>query len=128
MPTARLTHGFVFVQDLERVVSFYEGALGMTARRTSDEGYVMMEATEGASVALHRVPEAYRSPLSVPPAWRDDTAYKLCIATDDLPGLRAAILAHGGQAKDPWSWESTTFCETTDPEGNVIQIYSPAGG
>lgn len=122
----RLGHGFVFVKDLPRMVAFYEGALGMTARRTSHAGFVRMECPEGPGVALHELP-AHIQPLvqvTTPPRWRDDTAYKLCFETDDLPGTRLAILEHGGLARDPWTWEGVTFCECADPEGNVVQIFA----
>jgi predicted enzyme related to lactoylglutathione lyase len=127
MPAARLSHGFVFVKQLEPMVRFYEGAFGMTCRRSSHPGFVTMEAPDGAGVALHALPApiAEQSCLAQPPRWREDTAYKLCFATDDLDGLRAAILAHGGQAKEPWAWEETRFCECTDPEGNVVQVFTP---
>lgn len=129
MTAARLSHGFVFVKHLEPMIRFYEGAFGMTCRRSSDAGYVIMEAPDGgADVALHTLPApiAEQIHLSQPPRWRDDTCYKLCFATDDLEGLRAAILAHGGQAKEPWEWEGTRYCECADPEGNVVQILTPA--
>jgi predicted enzyme related to lactoylglutathione lyase len=127
MPAARLSHGFVFVKHLEPMIRFYEGAFGMICRRSSHDGYVLMEAPDGAGVALHTLPPpiADQIRLTQPPCWRDNTAYKLCFATDDLEGLRAAIVAHGGQAKEPWAWEGTRFCECTDPEGNVVQILTP---
>ena len=123
----RLAHGFVFVKDLERAVHFYEQALGMRPERTSHEDYVVMTFGEGgAGVALHRLPEYLRDQIVIldPPEWRDETAYKLTFATDDLPGLREAILAAGGRAADPWTWDGKTFCECTDPEGNVVQIVT----
>ena len=126
MSKARLTHGFVFVSDLDRTIAFYENAFGMTAQRTSDAGYVMMHGVEGASIALHELPADLRAPISQPPSWRSDTAYKLCFAVNDLLEIRAAIIAFGGQAKEPWSWDGATYCDATDPEGNVIQIYSQA--
>lgn len=115
---------------MQPMIRFYEGAFGLTARRTGDAGFVVMEALDGgAGVALHALPAAIaeRVQVSSPPRWRDDTAYKLCFATDDLEGLRAAIVAHGGQAKEPWAWEGTRFCECTDPEGNVVQIFTRPG-
>jgi predicted enzyme related to lactoylglutathione lyase len=127
MPAASLSHGFVFVKNLEPMVRFYEGAFGMICRRSSHPGYVMMEGSDGPGVALHALPPAIANQicLTQPPSWRDDTAYKLCFATDDLDGLRAAVLANGGQAKEPWALEQTRFCECTDPEGNVVQIFAP---
>ena len=101
----------------------------MRRENPSDAGFVLMRASAGADVAIHRLPAhlAAENPIRQPPRWRDNTAYKLCFETDDLVGQRAAILAHGGQAKEPWSWEGTQFCECTDPEGNVVQIFSRGG-
>jgi predicted enzyme related to lactoylglutathione lyase len=129
MPTSRLAHAFVFASDLDRVAAFYTGAFGMRREDSSDAGFVIMRASAGADVAIHRLPPhiAAQIELDVPPRWRDDTAYKICFETDDLAAQRAAILAHGGQAKEPWSWEGTEFCECTDPEGNVIQIFHRPG-
>ena len=128
LPTARLTHAFVFACDLERVAAFYAGAFGMMRDDTPDAGFVMMRGNGGAHLAIHALPPAIAAGIDVqsPPRWRDDTAYKICFETDDLGAQRAAVLAHGGLAKEPWSWASTTFCECTDPEGNVVQIYQPA--
>ena len=122
----RLSHGFVFVLDLGRMIAFYRDAFGMTPRPSSDPGFVRMDAVDGAGIALHLLPPHVRQHVHVtePPRWRDDTAYKLCFETDDLDALRRAILASGGQAREPWTWEGTTFCECTDPEGNVVQIWS----
>lgn len=116
----------MFVKDVERMVRFYEGAFGMTAVGSSDSGFVRMISVGGAGVAIHALPPAIADQihLSDPPRVRDDTAYKLCFQTDDLDALRAEIVAHGGQAEAPWSWEETRFCECADPEGNVVQIFS----
>ncbi len=129
MATSRLTHAFVFARDLERVVAFYVGAFGMRCERSSDAGFVMMRGSSGADLAIHALPPHVASQISIedPPRWRDETAYKICFETDDLPAQRGAILAHGGQAKAPWAWEGTQFCECTDPEGNVVQIFHRPG-
>ncbi len=125
MNSARLAHVFVFVADLERMAAFYAGAFGLQRENSADAGFVIMHAPSGAGVALHRLPQHIAETCTIcsPPAWREDTALKFCFQTDDLAAQRAAILAHGGQAKDPWSWDGTEFCECTDPEGNVIQIF-----
>jgi hypothetical protein len=85
-----------------------------------------LRGTGGADLALHQVPEHIAAEITIesPPRWRDDTTYKICFETDDLAALRGAIIEHGGQAKEPWSWEGTDFCECTDPEGNVVQTLS----
>jgi predicted enzyme related to lactoylglutathione lyase len=125
MSPPRLAHVFVFVSDLERMAAFYAGALALRRENSSDAGFVIMRATAGADVALHSLPPHIAASITIgsPPRWRDDTALKFCFETDDLDTQRRAILDHGGQAKDPWSWGGTRFCECTDPEGNVIQIF-----
>ena len=119
----RLTHGFVFVRDLERMVRFYRDAFDMTPERSADPGYVMMRPVSGAAVALHELPADVAAAPTVE-RWREDSAYKLCFETEDVERLRAAIVAHGGQAKEPWSWEGRLYCDCADPEGNVLQILS----
>lgn len=128
MPTARLAHTFLFVCDLERMIAFYVDALGFTREDTADAGFVMLRGTGGGDLALHRVPDhvAAAIGLTSPAAWRDDSAMKLCFATDDLDAARRSILDHGGQAKSPWSWEGRAYCECADPEGNVVQLFAPA--
>jgi predicted enzyme related to lactoylglutathione lyase len=122
---ARLAHAFVFASDLDRLAAFYAGVFGMRRESSSDPGFVMMRAGAGADVAIHRLPPAIAEQVRVedPPQWREETAYKICFETDDLPAQPAVILAHRGQAKEPWSWEGTDYCECTDPEGNVVQIF-----
>jgi predicted enzyme related to lactoylglutathione lyase len=126
MSHPRLAHAFVFAVDVERMVAFYQAAFGMRSEPSSDPGFVIMRGIAGgADLAVHGLPLpiAERITITSPPRWRDDTAYKICFETDDVVAQRQAILDHGGQAREPWAWEGTTFCECTDPEGNVVQIF-----
>lgn len=125
MTPPRLAHVFVFVCDIERMVAFYTGAMGLRRDDSSDAGFVIMRASLGADVALHQLPPEIIELVALqhPARWRDDTALKMSFQTDDLEAQRQAILDHGGQAKEPWAWEGTRFCECTDPEGNVVQIF-----
>lgn len=125
MASARLAHAFLFTCDIERTAAFYAVVFGLRREDSADAGFVMMRGAGGADLALHQVPARIAAQITIrtPPVWRDDTAYKICFETDDLAGLRQSILDHGGQAKEPWAWEGTDFCECTDPEGNVVQIF-----
>jgi predicted enzyme related to lactoylglutathione lyase len=125
MAAPRLAQVFVFTSDLERMAEFYAGAFGLRREGSADAGFVIMRAATGADVALHQLPPHVAESITIatPPVWREDTALKFCFHTDDLAAQRVAIVAHGGQAKEPWSWAGTDFCECTDPEGNVIQIF-----
>jgi predicted enzyme related to lactoylglutathione lyase len=124
---ARLSHAMVFVSDLEAMVAFYGGAFGLRREDSADAGFVFMRGSEGADVALHLLPPQHRDSVAPgqPPVWREDTAIKLCFRTDALARQRQAILDHGGEARPPWSWQGIDFCECTDPEGNVLQLWQP---
>lgn len=119
----------VFAKDLDALASFYAGAFGLARRNTADDGYVEMVEDDRTVVALHALPPDIAAQIDVttPPRWREDSALKMCFAAADLDARRDAVLEHGGQAKDPWDWEGTRFCECTDPEGNVLQIFTPSG-
>ena len=124
MTGPRLSHVLIFTTDLERMARFYAGAFGLRRDDSGDANFVMMRSESGAEVALHQVPPhiAAEIALTSPPRWRDDTAFKVCFEVDDLAGQRQAILDHGGQAKAPWSWRGTDFCECADVEGNGLQL------
>src|SRR5262245_41733559 len=105
----RLSHVLIFTTDIERMIAFYAGAFGYRREDSGDAGFVMMRADAGADLALHQVPPhiAAMIDLQSPPRWRDDTAFKLCFEVQDLATQRRAVLDHGGQARDPWSWSGS---------------------
>lgn len=127
MSGPQLSHAFIFAKDLDRLVAFYERAFGWIVT-SSAPGFVVLHPPggRGAGVAVHQLPDAIAASivLTAPPVWRDETAYKLTFATEDLDRLRSAVLDEGGRAKDPWTWNGSTYCECTDPEGNVIQLMN----
>ncbi|MEN0060538.1 MAG: GNAT family N-acetyltransferase [Myxococcota bacterium] len=122
MPQACLDHAFVFVRDLDVVRRFYEGAFAMRAHPSRHPDLVEL-SSPWAKVVLHCISEEIWGPAPTEVKWRDQVAYKLSFATADVVAQRQAILDHGGLARDPWTWEGTTYCECTDPEGNVVQIF-----
>lgn len=123
----RLSHVLIFVCDLERMIAFYAAALGLRRHDSPDGGFVMMRSPTGAAIALHQVPAEVAAELDVksPATWREDTATKLCFEVDDLASARQALLAAGGQAKEPWSWAGADYCDCADAEGNVLQLVAP---
>ena len=121
------SHVLVFAKDLEKLVAFYRDAFAMTRRDTSDPGYVEMTVGGAVALTIHALPPdiARSITVSTPPAWRDESALKICFATTDLAAGRQRIVDLGGQAKEIWSWDGRSLCECTDPEGNVIQLFEP---
>lgn len=122
---ARLAHVMIFAKHLEPMAAFYQRAFDMTREPSSDPGFMIMRTPSGAGIALHALPPriADEIELTSPPRWRDDTAYKVCFEVADLDAQRKRITDHGGQVKEPWTWEGTRFCECADPEGNALQIF-----
>ncbi|MEZ4403934.1 MAG: VOC family protein [Kofleriaceae bacterium] len=120
---ARLTHALIFAADLERLATFYAGALGFQREATAHPSVVMLRAAGGAAIALHQAPPHAVEPLPPDgPRRREDTALKLCFEVDDLTASRQAVLDHGGLADPPWAWAGDTYCECADAEGNVVQL------
>src|SRR5688572_11417255 len=125
--TSRLAHVMIFTKSLQPMVAFYESVFGLVSEPSSDARFIVLRSNAGAGIALHALPPHIADciELKSPPEWREHTAYKICFEVEDLLAHRDRILAHGGQAKEPWEWERTRFCECTDLEGNVIQIFTP---
>jgi len=124
MTEARLAHVMIFVKDVPKMAAFYERAFELTREPSSDPGFVVLKSPSGAGVALHALPEVFASlARKTPPDWREDACQKVCFEVADLDARRQRILDAGGQAKDPWLWERSRFCECADPEGNVLQIF-----
>ena len=124
MTEPRLSHVMIFVKDVPKMAAFYERAFAFTPEPTSNQGFVELKARNGAGIALHALPEVFANvAVQTPAAWRDEACQKVCIEVADLDTHRQRILTAGGQAKDPWHWERSRFCECADPEGNVLQIF-----
>lgn len=128
---AHLSHAMLFVRDLEPMTAFYSTVFGLhpdpIASGDPSDGLVFLRGGSGAALALHRVPPHVIGDMAQPADWREDTAIKLCFAVDDLGAARQALLAAGGQAKDPWAWRDADYCDCCDPEGNVIQLVARRG-
>lgn len=117
------SHALIFVSDMKKMIAFYTSTFAFTLEPSSDDGFVFLRGTRGGDLALHRLPPQVMGELADPPVWREDSATKLCFAVENIDVARTQLLAAGGQARSPWSWEGTTFCECADPEGNVIQLH-----
>lgn len=122
--SAFLSHGFLYVVDVERMAAFYTAVFGFHVG-VAKAGWVHLEHAGGAGLALHAVPPGYARAIADPPVWREDVAQKLCYRTDDVPAVLASVVAKGGQVKDPWEAEGTAYCTCADPEGNVFQVIGP---
>lgn len=128
MTAPRLAHVMIFVKDVPRMTRFYEQAFELVAEPSDDPGFVVLGTPNRAGIALHALPHAIAAnvPIDDPPTFREETCLKVCFEVADLDAQRKRILDAGGQAKEPWQWEASRFCECADPEGNVLQIFQAA--
>lgn len=113
-----LHRAIIFVKDIERMRSFYERALGLRVENErSSESWIEF-AGEGASLALHAIPEEIARDIVVasPPRARSETAIKLTFDVTDLAAARAAIADAGGVVLEN--------DDALDPEGNVFRIVA----
>jgi len=125
MKSPRLAHVLVVTKDLPKMQAFYEKAFELTAEPTTDPGFVVLRAKDGAGIALHALPQEIAASFETksPPDFREETCLKACFEVSELDAQRQRIVACGGQAKPPWEWAGTRFAECADPEGKVLQIY-----
>lgn len=128
MTEPRLAHVMVFCKDVQELARFYRAAFDLTPEPSNDPGWQVLKSRVGAGIALHAIPKEIADTIEItdPPHIRDDTCLKVCFEVEDLDAARRRLLDSGGQARDPWEWKRTRFCECADPEGNAIQIFEQA--
>jgi predicted enzyme related to lactoylglutathione lyase len=125
MTEPRLRHVMIFCKDVPKLARFYEAAFDLTLEPSSDPGFQVLTSRLGAGVALHALPKEIADIIEItdPPSFREETCLKICFEVGDLDAARRKLVDAGGQAKDPWQWQGSRFCECADSEGNVIQIF-----
>ncbi len=112
----------MFVKDLPRMAAFYQGTLGLRAiAETRADDWAEFDAG-GTILALHAIPAHIAAGIEIasPPKPREQSAYKLCFAVDDIPAEEARLKSMGVTfLENPWG-----HAEGTDPEGNIFQLCS----
>jgi catechol 2,3-dioxygenase-like lactoylglutathione lyase family enzyme len=116
----KLKTALLFCKDLERMVAFYEGGLGLRVLEKSP-GWVELEAG-GATLGLHAIPGQLAAEIEVttPPAPRSEAPTKLIFEADDLTLARGRATAHGAVMFEVRGGR----CDGLDPEGNVFQLVA----
>jgi predicted enzyme related to lactoylglutathione lyase len=125
MTEPRLGHVMIFCKDVPKLARFYETAFDLTPEPSSDPDFQILRSRVGAGIALHALPSEIADTIEIkdPPFFREETCLKICFEVGDLDAARQKLVGAGGQAKAPWQWQGTRFCECADTEGNVIQIF-----
>lgn len=106
----------LFVTDVARMQAFYEHVLGLSVT-SAEPGYV-----ELGELALHAIPAQYAPAIASPPELREDAVTKLAFHVDDVAAERARLVDQGVAMRELQHYQTVSFCDGIDPEGNVFQI------
>ena len=115
----------VYAKDIVRLSRFYAAVTGMEIVHEVADHVVLESETHELVVVAIPAATAARIVITTPPARRENTAFKLSFAVDDLAAARAAAHASGGELNPPekeWDFQGTRVCDGCDPEGNMIQL------
>jgi catechol 2,3-dioxygenase-like lactoylglutathione lyase family enzyme len=109
---------------------FYTECLGLQTVETGDR-FCVLESDEW-SLSLVRVPDeiAVSIEIATPPRRRTQVPVKLGFTVAGLGALRARAPRFGGYVETSdtqWVFRGYERCDAIDPEGNVIQLITPAG-
>jgi catechol 2,3-dioxygenase-like lactoylglutathione lyase family enzyme len=116
----RLNRAMIYVSDLDRMVAFYAGTLGLKlVEETTADVYVELDA--GAiHLGLHVIPASARCERSEPVRPREQNPVKLNFEVEDVVSEIERLEALGVTIiKRPWG-----AYDGVDPEGNVFGICS----
>lgn len=112
-----LTEVILYVQDFDRMLSFYTDVFGLDVRAGAPEhGFVRFD-TGGCSLCLHAGSEGDVG----------DDAPKVVFEVEDLEAARSHLREHGvelGPVRSPVP--DVRVCDGRDPEGNKFSIESSA--
>jgi catechol 2,3-dioxygenase-like lactoylglutathione lyase family enzyme len=117
-----LNRVILYVQDVARLVEFYQDAFGLPVVEEIEGEWAVLRAG-GCELALHRVGKPYR--VADPATWKVETNAKLVMTVNrELAGLRAELIGKGVEMGTIKSYPGLTgpLCDGQDPEGNVFQL------
>ncbi len=112
----------LYVQDVGRLVDFYQDAFGLLVVEEIKGEWAVLQAGP-CELALHRVGKPYR--VADPANWKVETNAKLVMTVNrELAGLRAELIGKGVEMGKIKSYAGLTgpLCDGRDPEGNVFQL------
>src|SRR5262249_20258072 len=119
---ASLDRIILYVQDVERLASFYKDIFQLPVVEEVKGEWVVLRAG-ACELALHRVGKPYR--VDDTASWKVETNVKLVLSVArDLNEMRAELLRRGVPMGNIKAYPGLTgpLCDGTDPEGNVFQL------
>ena len=117
-----LNRVILYVQDVDRLATFYQQALGLPVVEEIKGNWSVLAAGP-CQLALHRVGKPYR--VADPASWQVESNAKVVMTVDrSLAEFRAELTAKGVPMGEIKSYPGLTgpLCDGKDPEGNVFQL------
>jgi lactoylglutathione lyase len=128
----RFGYTILYVRDVEASLELYERAFGQERRFLHESGeYAELEtgattlAFASHDLAASNLPGAFR-PADAGAA---PSAFEVCFVSDDVPAAYERAVREGaepvsGPQTKPWGQD---VAYVRDPDGNLVEIASPAG-
>jgi catechol 2,3-dioxygenase-like lactoylglutathione lyase family enzyme len=129
----RFGYTILYVADVAASLDFYERALGQRRGFVHESGqYAELETGETAlalaarELAAANLPGVYRPEAGS----RAQPAFEVCFVTDDVQRAFDRAITEGAEAvtspqTKPWGQDVAYI---RDPDGNLVELASPAGG
>ena len=117
----------IFSTNVSRLAHFYESVLGVRALDDSSKDVRLVGDRE--EILIHSIPtkSARTITVSSPPAAREGSPIKPVFDVASLSSVLDLVVATGGVVTDfQFSLDGLTRHDVLDPDGNVIQLRSPA--
>jgi catechol-2,3-dioxygenase len=112
----------LFVQDVEKLKSFYAGILQLEIIEEFTSEWLLLQAGN-CSIGLHKIGEQYAENGQEP--FKFDNNTKIVFEIDeDIHQTREKLLAQNVSLKEVKTFDNYDFwlCDGEDPEGNVFQL------
>jgi len=117
----------IFTPDVNRLAAFYEKVLPATPVYEETGDCRLRSSSD--EVVVHSIPKSHAKDIVIttPPTPRTDTALKPVFDVVSLSASLAQVEAGGGIVTDhTFSYQGLTRHDVVDPDGNVVQLRSPA--
>lgn len=104
----------LFVQNPKALSTFYQTHFNLKII-TQEPNWIELQ-TGGATLALHKA--------NAKKASTQNSNAKICFQVEDVTKTKAHLESQGLKFKNEFTFNDFAFADTTDPEGNALQISS----
>lgn len=114
MGTARISHLFVYVDDLDAALAFYRDVLGFDVFHRGEGSAFLRLPSDTTVLALQSRATA-----------ANDRDWMLVIDTEDIERRRTEITRTGTEISPVEPVPYGSAAQLRDPEGNLVELHQP---